>query len=84
MFSFLTNLTLFKQEIQQGIEMLMEEYPKDVDLNLTDELLHFHIYVIQSHRPIEKFLYIIQTLYTRKKFRWPSLMGKQYCGYFLA
>ena len=54
MFSFLANLSLSKQEIQQGVELLMEAYPEDVDLKLTDELLHFHIYVKKNHKPKEK------------------------------
>jgi len=35
MFSFLANLSLSKQEIQQGVELLMKAYPEDVDLKLT-------------------------------------------------
>ena len=54
MFSFLANLTASKQEIQQGVELLMEAYPEDVDQKLTDELLHFHLYVRQTHRPTEE------------------------------
>jgi len=54
MFSFLANLSLSKQEIQQGVEPLMETYPEDADLKLTDELLHFHIYVKKNHKPEEK------------------------------
>ena len=54
MFSFLANLTASKQEIQQGLELLMEAYPEDVDQKLTDELLHFHLYVRQSHIPTEE------------------------------
>lgn len=54
MFSFFAILTLSKQEIQQWVELLMEAYPEDIDLKLTDELLNFHIYMRQSHRPTEK------------------------------
>nr|XP_056717767.1 protein Shroom2 [Euleptes europaea] len=41
MFSFLANLTASQQEIQQGVELLMEAYPEDVDLKftLTQQLL---------------------------------------------
>lgn len=72
MFFFLANMTLSKQEIQKGFELLMETYPEDVDLKLNDELLHFRIYVRQRHRPTENHplphtdLY---QLYTRKNIR---------------
>jgi len=49
-FCFLTNLTLSKQEVQQEVPLLMKSYPEDVDLKLTDEILHFHMYVRQSHK----------------------------------
>ncbi|KAL8178563.1 UNVERIFIED_CONTAM: hypothetical protein K2H54_051388 [Gekko kuhli] len=37
------NMAASKQEIQQGVELLMEAYPEDIDLTLIDELLHFHL-----------------------------------------
>jgi hypothetical protein len=54
MFSFLANLTASKQKIQQHVELLMEACPENVDILLTDELLHFHLYVRQSYRPAEE------------------------------
>ena len=48
MFLFLANLKATKVEIVRGVELLKEAYPKDVDSKLTDELLHFHLYVRQT------------------------------------
>ena len=45
MFLFLVNLKATKLEIGQGIKLLKEAYSEDVDPKLTDELLHFHLYV---------------------------------------
>ena len=45
MFLFLANLKATKLEIGRGVKLL-EAYP-DVDPKLTDELLHFHLYVRQ-------------------------------------
>lgn len=87
MLFFRGNLTLSKQEIQKGVELLMGTYPEDVELKLSDELLHFHIHVRQSHRPTENHSLphtILYQLYTRKILRWPSFMWKQSCGYFIA
>ena len=53
MFSFLIDLTLSKNEIQKNVELLMDSHPKDVDLKLTDELFHFHLYVRQNHKPTD-------------------------------
>ncbi|GIY58932.1 hypothetical protein CEXT_410411 [Caerostris extrusa] len=50
-FSFLAGLTLSKVELQRFIELLMQEYPEDVNQNLTEELFHFHTYVRQTHKP---------------------------------
>ncbi|GIY52224.1 hypothetical protein CEXT_677301 [Caerostris extrusa] len=50
-FSFLADLTLSKVEFQRGGELLMQEYPEDVNQNLTEELFHFHTYVRQTHKP---------------------------------
>ena len=49
-FSFLADLTLSKVELQRGVELLMQEYPEDVNQNLTEELFHFHTYVRQVHK----------------------------------
>ncbi|XP_013783624.1 uncharacterized protein LOC106467793 [Limulus polyphemus] len=78
MFSFLANLTASKQEIQQGVELLMEAHPEDVDLKLTDELLHFHLYVRQSHRPTEEHslshIDLYQLIYKEKiKMAFPNV-----------
>ena len=54
MFSFLASLSLSKQEIQQGVKLLMEAYPEDVDLKLTDEFALPYIYVKKNHKPEEK------------------------------
>ena len=48
MFLFLANLKAAKVEIVRGVELLKEAYPEDVDPKLTDELLHFHLYVRQT------------------------------------
>ena len=48
MFLFLANLKATKLEIRKGVKLLEEAYPKDVDPKLTDELLHFHLYVRQT------------------------------------
>ena len=48
MFLFLANLKATKLEIVRGVELLKEAYPEDVDPKLTDELLHFHLYVRQT------------------------------------
>ena len=53
-FSFLADLTLSKVELQRGVELLMQEYPEDVNQNLTEELFHFHIYVRQTHKSSKK------------------------------
>ena len=53
MFSFLIDLTLSKNEIQKNVELLMDSHPKDVNLKLTDELFHFHLYVRQNHKPTD-------------------------------
>ncbi|GIY73127.1 zinc finger MYM-type protein 1 [Caerostris extrusa] len=50
-FSFLADLTLSKVELQRGVELLMQEYPEDVNQNLTEELFHLSIYVRQTHKP---------------------------------
>ena len=48
MFLFLANLKATKLEIVRGVKLLEEAYPEDVDPKLTDELLHFHLYVRQT------------------------------------
>ena len=48
MFLFLANLKTTKLEIVRGVKLLEEAYPEDVDSELTDELLHFHLYVRQT------------------------------------
>ena len=48
MFLFLVNLKATKLEIVQGVKLLKEAYPEDVDPKLTDELLNFHLYVRQT------------------------------------
>lgn len=40
MFSFLANFAASKQEMQKSIEMLMEAYPEDVDLKVTNKSLY--------------------------------------------
>ena len=48
MFLFLANLKATKLEIVRGVKLLEEAYLKEVDPKLTDELLHFHLYVRQT------------------------------------
>ena len=48
MFLFLANLKATEVGIVRGVELLKEAYPEDVDPKLTDELLHFHLYVRQT------------------------------------
>ena len=48
MFLFLFNLKAIKLEIVRGVKLLKEAYPEDIDPNLTDKLLHFHLYAKQS------------------------------------
>lgn len=43
-----------RREAHAKAELLMEAFPEDVDLKLTDELLHFHLYARQSHMPTEE------------------------------
>ena len=48
-FHVFVNLKATREEILYGVNILKEVYPKDVDLKLTDELLHFYLYVRQTH-----------------------------------
>ena len=48
MYLFLANLKAAKLEIEQGVKLLEEAYPEDVDPKLTDELLHFYWYMRQT------------------------------------
>ena len=48
MFLFLANLKAIKLEIVRGVKLLEEAYPEDVDPKLTDQLIHFHLYVRQT------------------------------------
>ena len=48
-FHVFVNLKATREEILHGVKLLKEVYPKDVDLKLTDELLHFHLYVRKTH-----------------------------------
>ena len=48
MFLFLANLKASKLEIVRGVKLFEEAYPEDVGPKLTDELLHFHLYVRQT------------------------------------
>ena len=47
-FLFLANLKATMLEIVRGLKLLEEAYLEDVDPKLTDELLHFHLYVRQT------------------------------------
>ena len=47
-FLFLTNLKATKLEIVRGIKLLEEAYREDVDPKLTNEFLHFLLYVRQT------------------------------------
>ena len=47
-FLFLANLNATKLENVRDVKLLEEMYPEDVDPKLTDELLHFHLYVRQT------------------------------------
>jgi len=55
----------------------MKSYP-DVDLKLTDEISHFHIYVRQSQKLREKHslsqMDVYEIFYTGKKITWLSQM----------
>lgn len=53
-FSFLADISCSKEEIQQHVKLLMEIYPEDVNFDLTDELLHFHMYVKQNYTSTEE------------------------------
>ena len=48
MFLFLVNLKETELEIGQGVKLVKEAYSEDVDSKLTDELLHFYLYVRQT------------------------------------
>ena len=48
MFLFLVNLKVTKLKIVQGVQLLKEAYPEDIDPQLTDERLHFHLYARQN------------------------------------
>ena len=48
MFLFLANLKATYLGIVRGVKLLEEAYPKDIDPKLTDELLHFYLYVRQT------------------------------------
>ena len=54
-FSFLIDLQATREQILYGVKRLEQEYPKDVDLSLVDELLTFHLYVKQAHAEKESF-----------------------------
>nr|XP_028571626.1 uncharacterized protein LOC114589432 [Podarcis muralis] len=40
--------TASKQEIKQGVELLMKAYSEDTDLKRLDELLHFHLFMVTN------------------------------------
>jgi hypothetical protein len=54
-FSFLIDLQATREHIRHGVKRLEQEYPKDVDLNLVDQLLTFYLYVKQAHAEEESF-----------------------------
>ena len=54
MLLFLADLKATELEIVRGVKLLMEAYPEDVDLKLTDKLLHFYSYVRQSQKLTEE------------------------------
>ena len=63
MLLFLANLKASKLEIVRDVKLLEEAYPKDVDPKLTDELLHFHLYVRQTQSQgltEEQFIFLSQ------------------------
>ena len=85
MFLFLVNLKATKLEIGQDVKLLKEMYSEDVDPKLSDELLHFQLYVRQTQSPRlteeqsislshENLYHIIYSV--RKKFTQPFLMWK--------
>ena len=83
MFLFLANLKATKLEIVRGVKLL-EAYP-DVDPKLTDELLHFHLYVRQrqsqefaEEQSISLSYGDLYQIFARKKFTLHFLTWKQY------
>ena len=54
-FSFLIDLQATREHIRHGVKRLEQEYPKDVDLSLVDQLLTFYLYVKQAHAEEESF-----------------------------
>ena len=88
MYLFLAYLKATMLEIVLGVRLLEEVYPKDGYLKLTDELLHFHLYMRQVQSQGQRtqlcsnlFPCLMETfikLFARKKFTLPFLMWKQY------
>ena len=84
MFLFFVNLNATKLQIVQGVKLLKEAYPENVDPKLTDELLHFHLHVRQKVKDLQKsnlFPCLMKTfikLCARKKFTQPFPIWKQY------
>ena len=83
-FFFLVNLNATKIEIVQGVKLLKEAYPEDVDTKLINELLHFHLYVRQKVKGAQKsnlFPCLMKNLIklcARKKFTQPFPMWRKY------
>ena len=81
MFLFLVNLKETELEIGQGVKLLKEAYSEDVYPKLTDELLHFCLYVrqIQSQgltkeQSISLSYENLYQIMCKKKFTQPFLM----------
>ena len=72
MFLFLVNLNATKLEIVQGVKLLKEASPEDVDPKLTYELLHFHLYERQKSRGYRKAIYFLVS----RKFLSNYVQGK--------
>lgn len=54
-FSCLVDLEISEVQLRQAIDTLIKEYPHDVDINLMNELRHFHDYVKQNYSEKECF-----------------------------
>ncbi|GIY16075.1 zinc finger MYM-type protein 1 [Caerostris darwini] len=53
-FSFLADLTLSKVELQRGVELLMQEYPEDVNQNLKNYFISTHMYYRNAELKLNK------------------------------
>ena len=54
LFSFISNISCSKEEIENGVTVVSYEYPEDIDTQLIDEFIHFHSFVKTHQSSAEK------------------------------